>query len=305
MSILCARIVVALCAAMLSSRSMAADVVDTCGQSVSGIAVLAADLDCTAAADKNIYVEGTLDLAGHTLAANLRCGPDDASGYYPHCSIEGPGTVNGCITSRGVVMISGATMSYTSTALCEGYPNVEEPPSAVVAYSITITDSSISGYPTLGFFGHSGFSTISASSGNALVMRSTISSTSQLAVQASKGVRIKDSTIVGSVFAEENVRVVRSDISGAAQDNAVRTRGETGGAVLLKQSTVSGNNGPGIGSGRIRLIDSHVFENCADPQFINCTDLYSTGRTPRLNDSDCETSFCTTVDGPCDVCSED
>jgi hypothetical protein len=107
--------------------------VNTCGQSVSGRAVLTGDLDCTGFAGHAVIVEsGRLDLNGFTITGGNFYGV----ACFKSCKIVGPGTIKGS-QRQGVTAAGKATIRDVAIT-GNGQEGVE-------AGSVEIRDSTITG----------------------------------------------------------------------------------------------------------------------------------------------------------------
>jgi len=107
--------------------------VNTCGQSVSGRAVLTGDLDCTGFDGHAVIVEiGRLDLNGFTITGGNFYGV----ACFRSCKIVGPGTITG--SQRNGVTVWGKATIRGVAITGNGQEGVE-------ARSVEIRDSTITG----------------------------------------------------------------------------------------------------------------------------------------------------------------
>lgn len=293
------------CSSLVPLAASSAELVTECGQTVTGAAVLAADLDCSAAADSVIHLyDSSLDLQGHSLGANIVCERTLPLGRKQGgCVIRGPGSVHGCVYSYQSVHVRGATLS-ESDGLCS---NVTYPgrPTGVSGTIIVVTDSGISGYPQ----GCVDSPYDWRGGGNVIVVNSTLSNCETdptggaPALAGKQSVKVLDSTIDGWIIAGRRAYLRGTSVSGAATIYAGLRMLDEDGSAMLVDSSVASFGAFGIDGGRIRMKGSEVTGNCLGGT-TGCVDIRASVGV-KLSDSTCGTSLCTTTGLPCGVCTGD
>jgi len=265
---------------MIAATAFAQTPVTTCGQEVSGAAVLPADLDCTGMSGNAVTLHGgTLTLNGHTIT-----GADIGVYCDRRCTVVGPGLVTGS-------NFFGIDAFGTSVHLKQvDVTNV--PVRAVQSWKACIID----GPATM-----SGSGDAVAASGNTKIR---------------DGVTITNNDTALAVFNDHGtagVIVTGSTVTGNRQGILTQRR------IKLVDSSVTDNGTNGLSAGEykcprngfISLVRSTVTGNGTDPSCSTnvCADIATCGTAPRVDDtSTCGHSYVNGSGNPGDswhVCSLD
>jgi hypothetical protein len=250
-------------------------VISTCGETVSGVAELQADLDCSTYGSTAITMErGTLRLNGFTITGNIaNTDPNNPELGLPtvlcerRCKVIGPGV----ITNSGGGLFTG------------GWSEGEE---------------ALKGWRRLQVENV----TIEGNGGNGVGAAYLILDGSTVRNNAGSG-----------VVNHQNARVLDSVIENNGLRGIVGTNAS--GKLRVAGTTVGANQAQGIVNlSPIRLRDSTVTGNAIDdvacaygsttPDEHPCVDLL-TDRKPRAQGLVCDTSYQRTIDGPSGVCALD
>lgn len=292
------------CGNLIPLEVLAAELVTQCGQTVTGPAVLGADLDCSAAADSAIHLmDSSLDLQGHSLAANIVCErPYPLGRKQGGCVIRGPGSIHGCVTSLQSVQIHAVTLSERD-GLCSKLPHY--PVGVGVSGTIVlVTDSDISGYPS----GCVASPYEWRGGGNVTILNSTLSDCETdsaggaPALAGLREVRVLNSTIDGGIIAGRRAYLRESNVSGIGTIYPGVRMVRDDNSVLLVDSLIAGMGTFGIDGGRIRMKRSEVTGNCLSTG--DCVDIRAEVGV-KLSESTCGTSVCVTTGQSCGVCTGD
>ncbi len=225
--------------AATATAARAQTVVDTCGQSVAGDAVLVGDLDCSLAPLPSVTFTspGVLDLAGFTLTGEVFA---DVQGF----TVRGPGTITGPgdgIRSAGS-LLHGPHIRIVDASI-----------SGNAGTGINI-DADEGNRPSVQLDG----ATIDGNGGDGVTLRTTADCCGTTCTPGSKA-RVKNSSIsgnAGTALSAINVVVQSSAIDangvGVELPAVANTR-----KLKFKESSASGNTGAGIylaDGGRLKAV---------------------------------------------------
>ena len=300
--------------------------VDTCGQIVTGVGTLAADLDCSGfASGESVTLRkgARLELNGHTLTGNsgqvvvLCCKEIEPAPAckLAKCSVFGPGVITGGLggirSDRADVrdltidVAAGDGVSAIDRAKIRNSTITGSAFAGVDSQRIQVRESSISGHTT-------GLrATVSIKVSDSDITGNSGSGVSLQGANTAKRVVLKDSMVSQNgdfgILATTRATVRRSEIT----DNG--GVGIQGTKLKLKDSTVTGNAesgliNTGLGSFPTKLKGCNFANNCllpADP--TSCADLrVCTAAMPRLKATTCETSInCASPPATWGVCAFD
>lgn len=173
--------------------------VETCGQTVRGVAELTGDLDCSAVADESVRLSGRLDLRGFTITGNPAHDVVECSGG---CMIVGPGTITGGaegVNGTGHVKVTDATITLNTGDGIHADSNAR-------VSGATVTDNLGDGVRTNGgarisssVLSGNGGSGVEADHGVA-AFASTVTANAGDGIVGLGTVRVRDTTIVGNGF---------------------------------------------------------------------------------------------------------
>ena len=232
--------------------SAAVTTVSTCGELVSGSAVLAGDLDCSATGDYAVTVDGgTLDLAGYTITGHatfqtIRC--------TKTCTIrsEPPGgTVMGGL--EGVVGFpsGGGKANVRLRDVVVSGSSGEGVSGAVLGTKVSVIGSTISNHAGHGI----------AVAGRVSIRESVLFGNGGRGATGSK-LKLKNSSVTGNglgVAGGSKLSIVGSTIAFNAGDGAATTQ-----AVSVRDSVVDQNDGSGVSAfnfGRVKIKSTEITNN--------------------------------------------
>lgn len=286
-------------ALLLPQAALSVEVVASCGGVYEGAAVLADDLDCTGHPTPFIVLtDGALDLAGHTITANIFCEKRPSLDQrVGDCVVQGPGTVRGCIDGYRL-QISDVTMSFRAGLCDDGGAEM----AAVSAWaSLNLVRSEVSGYPGSGVYGWAG-----GTKGTIMkIVDSTIRHVSDRgpAVAADR-LSIVGSTIEGQIVSGRRAQLRSSDVTGLGPHyDGVWSYPFSDGSVKLIDTTITGMTNTGIRAGNIKLKNSVVSGSCTAAA-ADCKDVIAKFGVRALRSS-CGTSYCEALGQSCGVCAND
>jgi hypothetical protein len=252
---------------LLSSvvSGQAGDTVSSCGQRVTGSAVLAADLDCSGyATGPAVELTGTLDLASHTILGNPTATAVACDG---NCVVRGPGTITGAL--GGVAGARSVRIENAATIVS----NVEE--GVVAAGSVDVRDSVV----RLNRIG------IDAVYGRGVLYRSDVSENRGSGLLANRAAKIVDSTVngngsIGVVSFESRITARGSEF----RDNTAEGLAAAGNARVTACTIVAnGSTGVNVEGRRITLRDSVVTDNGFNGLLALFGDVVASGSTVSRN----------------------
>ena len=298
-------------------------IVDTCGQYVTGVAVLDGDLDCSGFdADAAVRVGrgGRLNLAGHTFTGNSTqpvvhcCEGAGPTCTNTKCAVSGPGTISG-----GTFGVFGSRPSVRSLTLDSAVQRGVRGVSGTKIRDCEITNS---------FYG--------VEAGK-IAIRGSLVSGHRRGLVASSILKVRDSQILGND--EIGIQMGRANNTKRTNvtDSLVSGNGDFGisavGSVTMRRSEVANGAGIGVEGSILKLIDSTitgnadvgvsnpgkdtfptrldgcmVTGNCLAPADVAaCADVrVCTPRTPALKDTTCGMSAnCADPPGNWGLCSLD
>ena len=242
-------LVLATTCAAFATTANAQTIVDTCGQNISGDAVLAADLDCSAATEPWIIFEtsGSLSLGGHTFSGTVIA---DVQAL----DIVGPGTItgpdDGVFSHGGIVHGPHIRVSGGASISGNGGYGIHVQASAGNRPSVAVESAAVSNNALGGI----AMSTISACPANECIPVSKL--------------RLDGATVTGNggpgvVAMNLSIRdsIVSGNVSGVVLSFEYVLR-----RLTVRNSTIDGNSDTGIlaqgaASAVVKVLDSSVSDN--------------------------------------------
>ena len=312
--------------------------VNTCGQSVSGEAVLGADLDCSSYDGPAITINGgRLDLVGFRVTGNYAL-PPLYSGIshaviscanHQLCEIVGPGELVGGVfgITANRLKLSSVTISGNRRDGVHGFWDLDNNSNPINVGKLVVAEASITDNGRYGVYGL-----------RCKIADTTVADNGQHGVHCMQRLKLKSAVVTGNAL--DGVRLywwprtragIVDSVISLNGDNGVNT---SSGSLRLSKSRISANVGYGvygtsIHSGKIsktEIVDngnggwrnagnlgtqssfaratfrrSVVEGNCTSTS--SCTDLYSCGQKTKVVELSCGTS--NSCDGNSGFCSLD